>query len=182
MAPSIPTVVPSTIRAGDTVRFTRSYADYPVADGWTLRCTLAGAGRAAVDGTTSGSEALFTFAATLTADLAPGTYRGVITASLSGARYTVEEWTVAITADVPTASAGALRSHDEQVLELLEAELLARASSDHTEYAVEGRSLKRESITDLNAWADRLRARLARKRRGTLRMAAAQFQKPGAAQ
>lgn len=166
MAPTIPTAVPSVIRAGDTVRFTRNFGDFPVADGWALRLTVAGASKDGVAATTSGSDYLFTLSAALTGQLQPGTYRYAITATLADARYTAEEGVLTVQADVQTATAGALRSHDEQVLELLEAELLARASSDHTEYAVEGRSLKRESITDLTAWADRLRGRIARRRRG----------------
>lgn len=183
MAPSIPTCVPSQIRAGDTVRFTRNYSDYPVGDGWTLKFSLAGPGKIGVDGTTSGADALFTLPAAKTADLAPGTYRFAIVASLDGARYTAEEGVCTVLADVTTASAGALRSHDEQVLELLEAELLARAGSDHTEYSVDGRSLKREDITVLTAWADKLRSRIARRRNGgRLGMVAVQFTKTGAAQ
>lgn len=179
MAPTIPKVVPSQIRAGDTVRFTRNYSDYPVADGWALRFSVAGEGKLGVDATTSGSDFLVTLTATQTKELGAGSYRWALTATLSGARYTVEEGVLSVLADVENASAGTLRTHDEQVLALLEAEILARAGSDHTEYTVDGRSLKREDITVLNAWADRVRARIGRKRRGTIRMAAGQFQKTG---
>jgi len=182
VAPTIPSEVPSQIRAGDTVRFTRSYSDFPVADGWALHLSVAGAGKLDADASTSGSEFLFTLTPAVTQTLARGTYRWAITATLSGARYTAEEGVLAVLPDLENAEAGDLQSHDEQVLAMLEAEILARAGSDHTEYTVDGRSLKREEITVLNAWADRVRARLARKRRGTLRMAAGQFVKPGAGQ
>lgn len=179
MAPSIPSVVPSQIRAGDTVRFTRNYGDYPVADGWTLRFSLAGASKKGVDATTSGADFLITLAIADTAGLLPGTYTYALHATLSGARYTAEEGVLEVKADVANATAGALQSHDERTLALLEAELEARAQSDHTEYAIEGRSLKREPIETLNAWADRLRSRIARRKRGKLAMASVEFTRPG---
>lgn len=179
MAPTIPTVVPSAFRAGDTVQFTRAYTDFPLADGWAFTCTLSGEGKLAVTHTASGSDALFTLAAADTASLPPGTYRVAITAALSGARYTAEETQLTVQADIAAATAGSLRSHDEQVLQALEAEILARASSDHTEYAVDGRSLKRESLEFLTAWAQRLRARIARKRAGRLLMISSHFTRAG---
>lgn len=181
MAPTTPSVVPSQIRAGDTVRFTRAYPDFPAGDGWVATCTLAGEGKLATEATASGNDFLFAFAPADTAGLAPGTYRYAITALLSGARYTVEEGWLEVTPDVAVATAGALQSHDEKVLRLLEAELEARAASDHTEYSIDGRSLKRETIETLTAWANRMRARIARKKRGSLPMVAVTFTRPGSA-
>lgn len=179
MAPSIPSVVPSVIRAGDTVRFTRQYGDFPVADGWALRFTIAGASKKGVDATTSGSDFLVTLAAADTVGLAPGTYAYALTATLFGARYTAEEGVLTVQPNVEAATAGALQSHDERTLALLEAELEARAASDHTEYAVDGRSLKRETIETLTAWANRLRSRIARRKRGKLPMVSVVFTRPG---
>lgn len=179
MAPSIPSVVPEVIRAGDTVRFTRNYGDFPVADGWALRFTLAGASKKGVDATTSGADFLVTLTAADTQDLQPGTYTCALHASLSGARYTAEEWVLEVKPNVEQATAGALQSHDERTLALIEAELEARAASDHTEYTVDGRSLKREAIETLTAWAAKLRGRIARRKRGRLPMIAVTFTRPG---
>lgn len=179
LAPSIPSVVPSEFRAGDTVRFTRQFGDYPVADSWAAKLTISGASKASVDGTTSGSEFLFTLTAVLTAQLQPGTYTYAITVTLAGARYTVEEGVLAVRPDVQASTAGSLQSHDEKVLALLEAELEARAASDHTEYQVDGRSLKRESIETLTAWANKVRGRIARRKRGRVPMTAVIFTRPG---
>ena len=46
------------------------------------------------------------------------------------------------------------------------AEIRARAASDHTEYTVGDRSLKRESLVELRRWASQLRSRIARRKNG----------------
>jgi hypothetical protein len=166
VAPSVPIVAPTEIRAGDTVQFTRAYGDFPPADGWTLSYTLNGQSKARVDATTSGGGYLFTVPATKTAQLLPGTYRYVITASLAGARHTVEEGAVRLAADPVESTAGAQEHQDEKELRLIDLELLARAQSDHTEYSIGDRSLKRESLESLRTWRTQLRARIARRRRG----------------
>lgn len=166
MAPSIPTVVPSEIRAGDTVRFTRQYADYPVGESWVARFTLSGPGKAGCDATTSGSDFLFALAPADTKELAPGTYQYAITVTLAGARYTAQEGVLAVLADLTTSTVGTLETQDEQELRALNAEILARAQSDHTEYTIGDRSLKREPLPELLAWRNRLRARIAQRRNG----------------
>jgi hypothetical protein len=181
VAPSVPTVVPSSFRAGDTVRFTRGYADFPAGDGWTAKLTLAGPSKVSVDASASGNDFSFTLTAAQTANLLPGTYTLQVTAALSGARYTAESAVVTVEADVQAATAGALEHQDEKELRLLNAELLARAENDHTEYAIDGRSLKRESLESLRAWRDTLRERIAQRRRGTVRMAAVRFPARGVA-
>lgn len=166
MAPTIPAVAPSEFRAGDTVRFTRTLADFPASAGWVVKYVLNGVSKVIVTASSSGDDHSFTMPATQSATLQPGTYTWVITAELSGARYTAEGGTVAVLADVLSAGAGALQSQDEKELALLNAEIAARAASDHTEYSIEGRSLKREALTELLEWRDLLRSRIARRRRG----------------
>lgn len=166
MAPSVPTTPPTEIRAGDTVRFLVGFADFPAGDGWALTYTLNGAGKVAAEGVASGNDFDFTVAAADTIGLAAGTYQWVIQAVLSGAKYTAAAGVVTVKPNVTAAAAGALQSQDERELAALNAEILARASSDHTEYSIGDRALKREPLPELIAWRDRLRARIARRRRG----------------
>lgn len=182
MAPTVQPVVPSEFRAGDTVRFTRVYADYPTADGWTVVFTLAGPGRASATAAVSNGAYDFTLAIAKTTDLPKGTYTWAITATLAGARYTVETGVINVLADVASAAAGTLQDEDEAVLALLTAEIRARAASDHTEYTVGDRSLKRESLVELRRWASQLRSRIARRKAGgRVPMVAVNFTRRGLA-
>ena len=44
MAADIPTKEPLTIRAGDTIEWTKSIDDYKASDGWTLKYSFRGTG------------------------------------------------------------------------------------------------------------------------------------------
>jgi hypothetical protein len=44
MAADIPTKEPLTIRAGDTIKWTKSIDDYKASDGWSLSCSFRGTG------------------------------------------------------------------------------------------------------------------------------------------
>ena len=44
MAATIPTKEPLTIRAGDTIKWTKSLDDYIASDGWTLSYSFRGTG------------------------------------------------------------------------------------------------------------------------------------------
>jgi hypothetical protein len=179
--PEIPSTPPSEVRAGDTVKFTVQSAEYPLDGGWTLTYTVNGPVKVAGSVALSGAVGTVTLSATQTATLTPGTYRWLLRVSSGGEVYTIGEGALTVTPNVAGAVAGALTSKAEQTLALLEAELLARAASDHTEYAVDGRSLKRESIVDLQEWRDRLRAEINRTRRGgTLSTFSAHFVRTGA--
>jgi hypothetical protein len=180
VTPSVQPAVPSAIRAGDTVRFTRGFADFPAADSWTARFSVAGASKAGVDGSASGNDFLFELTPAITAGLLPGTYAYQITATKAGARYTAEVGTLTIEPDIQASTAGALQHQDERELAMLNQELLARAQSDHTEYTIGDRSLKRETLESLRQWRNELRARIAQRRRGKLGMAAVHFTKAGA--
>ena len=166
MAPTTPNQPVASFRAGDTVRFTYAHPEYPVAEGWTLQYTLQGPSKLTVTASAGTSDWTVALTPTQSQALVPGTYQYQLTATLSGARYTLAVGTVSVLSDLVAAAAGSLQSQDERELAMLNAEILARATSDHTEYSIDGRALKRESLVELREWRDRLRARIARRRRG----------------
>lgn len=181
MAPTIPSSPPAVFRAGDTVKFTASPSEYPVGDGWTVTYTVNGVKKQSATASESGGKYLVTISATNSALLDAGTYLWTLTASKGGETYTIAHGSLTVLPNVSAAAAGALQSQDEKELAYLNAEIEARAQSDHTEYTVNGRSLKRESIVDLMEWRDKLRARIARQRRGgALATVAVQFPSGGA--
>jgi len=44
MATTVPTSIPASVRAGDTVTWSRNLADYPASAGWDITTTLVKAG------------------------------------------------------------------------------------------------------------------------------------------
>lgn len=167
MAPSVATVVPTQIRAGDTTVFRRSYADFPVGDGWTFAFTLAGPSKLTVAASVSSGEyAEVTLSATQTKDLLPGTYRYLLRATLSSAPHTAEAGTLTVLANEEAATAGALEDPDERLHQLLTATLEARARNDVAGYSYQGRSLDRIPLPELRAWHAEVKARIQRRRRG----------------
>ena len=66
--PEIPTNEPSTIIAGDTIRWLKTLTDYPASDGWVLGYTLVNAAARLVLGSTAqGDSHLVNVSATTTA-------------------------------------------------------------------------------------------------------------------
>lgn len=166
MAPTVPTICPTELVAGDTHVWTRVYPDFPVGDGWTFAYTLSGPSKGTASVSTASGLATFTLSSAVTAVLLPGTYRFLVTATLSGARYAAESGIITVTPDIVNAAAGTLLHQDDRELALLNTAIEARATSDHTGYTIDGRSLDREPLPELLAWRDKLRARIARRRRG----------------
>lgn len=64
MAADVPTIEPLTFRAGDTVTWEKSLADYPAGEGWALTYYIVGPHKKTVTCTTDGD----TFVATITAE------------------------------------------------------------------------------------------------------------------
>jgi len=148
------------------VRFRFADPDYPVSEGWVLLYTLQGASKITVTADAGTTDWTVVLTPTQTQALLPGTYQYQLSVSLAGARYTVATGALAVLPDLVAAASGSLQSQDERELALLNAEIAARAAGDHTEYTIDGLSLRRESLVELREWRDQLRARIARRRRG----------------
>lgn len=164
MAPTIPSEHPAAFRAGDTLQFTVPHPDFSGDDGWTLAYTINGAGKRTGTVVTAGTASTVTLAAAVSATLPAGTYTWQVRATKAAEAYTVAEGIVTVGTNV--AAAASLQHPDEVLLGYLDAELAARAQSDHTEYVYEGRSLKREPLETLLKWQNALRARIQRRRHG----------------
>lgn len=158
----IPTTEPLQLRAGDTWQWTRSLADYPASDGWSLAYVLINAtAKISILASASGDDHAVTVAAATTAGYTAGAYDWVARASKSGQVFTVGSGRIAILPSL-AASTADLRTHARKVLEAIEAVLEGRASQDVLEYQIAGRSLKRIPVADLLMLRDRYRAEVAR--------------------
>ena len=148
---SPPAKEPSEITAGLNIKWTKSLSDFLPEDSWVLTYDLLKtAVKITITATDNGdSTHLVNVQAATTKYYAAGVYgvKGYVTKGLD--KWLVFEGTMEVFLD-PVASAGAdLRSHNKIVLDAIRATLQGRATHEDEEYSIEGRSLKRMSITEL---------------------------------
>lgn len=157
-----PTAVPARVNAGDTVKWTRTLADYPASGGWALAYTLINAThKITFSASASGDDFLIAVGAATTTAWAAGTYDWREQASKAGEIYTTGEGRIVV---APSFSASTLdnRTHAARALAAIEAVLEGRASSATLEYEISGRRLKYISFPELLALRDRYRAEVAK--------------------
>ena len=129
MAVSIPTTEPTSARAGDTWRWTRSLVDYP-APIWTLTYTLFNAStKVSIVAAADGTDHAVTVASATTANYSAGRYDWVAAVAAGGERYQVDAGVLEILPDVSALSKYDSRSHARIMLDAIEALLESRASA-----------------------------------------------------
>ena len=127
----IPTIEPQSIRAGDTVKWTKSLADYPASAGWTLKYRLINsAGKYDITATAAGDDHAVTITAAVSAAYPPGTYQlqAYVEKGSGGSReqYTIGTATVKVLPNLAGQSAGYdTRSHVKRTLDSIEAAIEA---------------------------------------------------------
>lgn len=162
MSIQIATTEPTRFAAGETVKFKRSFSDFP-ATTWTLTYYIRGDDSLDVVAAASGNEFLVTFSATDTALLRAGTYTWEARVSYSGEVAVVDRGTFTVDANIETASAGEdLRSLARRVLSRIENVLLNRATRDDISYTLPGAgmSLGRMGADELLRWYNYWKARV----------------------
>jgi hypothetical protein len=126
---SIPTDIPDVLTAGDTWQWTRSYVDYLAGDGWSLNYFIRGPASLDVTADADGDTFAITVSASDTESLPPGTYQYLARVSKDGEVFTVGSGSTVVQRNLETAVDDDLRSFAEQMVEALEASLLADAAS-----------------------------------------------------
>ena len=158
----IPTIEPAVLNAGDTLRWTRSLADYPASAGWVLSYTLINASaKISITGTASGDLHSILVPAATTAGYTAGTYDWRARVSKAAEVYTVGEGRITVRNGYAGATFDA-RSHARKALEAIEAVLEGRATSSALEYEIGNRRMKYIPPAELLALRDRYRAEVAR--------------------
>jgi len=150
MTATVPVQLPAEIRAGDTLTFTRSHADYPASAGWVLAFKLIPSVGAPVDftGSASGDDYAVTVLASTTAAWSAGRYTWVETLTLDAVRVTVGSGEVLVLPDLAaltTAYDG--RSFARKMPEAIEAALVNAATAsqlDLIDVTFAGRGQKRD--------------------------------------
>lgn len=154
---SIPDQVPPTVRQGDTIRWTRAFADYPASAGWQLSYTLVSAtARITINATADGDGFDITVPASTSAGWGGADYTWQEVVSNGTERYTLGTGSITVQADLTAGTGGVdLRTHAQKVLAAIEAVIEGQAGAPEAETQVEGRALKYWPYADLLLLRDR---------------------------
>ena len=152
MAVDIPEIEPTTLRAGDTWKWTKSLPDYP-ASAWNLKYRFKSPTAGfEITADETGDEYSVTVAAATSSGYAAGTYSWI--AWVEGGtseKYTVDTGVAVINPDYRIGTATAAlddRSHARKTLAAIEAWIESR-DQGVARYAIAGREMQYIPITDL---------------------------------
>lgn len=147
------TTEPTTLRAGDSIAWTRSVPAFPASAGWVLAYRLLwSASMLDIATTASGDDYAVALSAVDSATVPPGRATLVGTVSKSGDRKTIYSAPVTVLADLAAASTFDGRSWAQRALDDARTALLAYTAGGgaHVEaYTIAGRSMKFRSAADL---------------------------------
>lgn len=160
----IPSTIPTQITAGTTVKFRRSFSDYPTSDSWVYTFYLAGAKVLNKVATVANGEFNVTLAATDTTTLTPGGYKYSEVVSKSGEIVSVGSGVLEVLPNLITATAGSLQSLEEKDLAAIETYLTGHAPTDVKSYTINGRSLERIPREELYRLRGKLQAKVWRQK------------------
>lgn len=150
---------PKNFTAGDTVKWTKSVADYPASAGWALSYAfINAAAKFTASGVANGADFDVTISATTSASITAGDYYWEAYVTKASERFKVGSGTVKVKPNLATATTLDARSHAKKTLDAIEAVIEGRATVDQQEYQIGNRSLKRMPIADLIVFAEKYRA------------------------
>lgn len=149
----IPTLEPTSIRAGDTLNWTKTLDDYPADDSWVLSYAFRGSpGTFDITAGSSGADHSVSVAAATTTSYDAGFYDVLGYVDKSSERYSVYEGRIEVLADLEAAgSSYDGRTHVKKTLDAIESVLENRASKEILESTIEGVAIKRIPHEDLIA-------------------------------
>lgn len=159
MAEQIPTGEPSTVTAGNTWTWTKTFSDYAPSESggtWALSYAINGVGKLTWDAawvSDDGQAWTVTIPAARTAGLPAGRYQwaAIVTGGggYDGERYTPASGILTIQPNPETAAQGDLQTHAEKALAAVEAVLEGRITADVQAYAIGGRSVTSIPVLEL---------------------------------
>ncbi len=141
--------IPDRITAGTTVKYTRSWGDYPANQGWTAKLALhVGAIKQIYDAVVSADGASFDFTlpaagSPSTAELTAGNCRWFEQVTNGAEVYEPASGVIEVRADPMAAAGGSFQSWAERTLAVIEAKLEGRATEDIESYQIAGRAVSR---------------------------------------
>lgn len=161
----ISTQEPTTIQAGDTLTWQKSYSDYPANDSWVLHYRIINsAGKFDISSSASGADHLVAATATATATYTAGIYTLLGWVTKASERYSVYSGKVEVLPDLAAQASGYdNRTTAKKVLDLLDAAMIASGSNAWTQsYTIDGRSMTFRSHGDFIAYRSKIKQEVAR--------------------
>lgn len=157
MPHSIPSAVPDSFVAGDTVKWQISLDDYPASDSWVLKYRLINAS-AKIDITAAGADHLVTLTAATSAGYAAGKYTWQAYVEKAAERYTVGSGAIEIKPNLAAQTTGYdTRSSAKKALDAMNTALELYGQKAWVEsYEVAGRTMKFKSSEEFIAFRSRL--------------------------
>lgn len=164
---TIETTEPTDVVAGDTWTWSRDFADYSAADGWSLAYHFKAAdtpGFSASGGevVASGSSFVVTKAASATATIKAGRYYWQAYATKASERFKVAEGWLTVRPDLAQAGSIDMRSDAQRAVDAIRAYLTDPENLEAQSYTYNGRALSqwpREQLyAELTKWEARLNA------------------------
>ena len=156
---------PTTIQAGDTLIWQKSFTDYQANDGWVLHYRIINsAGKFDITSSASGAYHLVTATAATTATYTAGIYTLLGWVTKTTSRYSVYSGKVEVLPDLAAQVAGYdTRTTAKKVLDLLDAAMIASGSNAWTQsYTIEGRTISFRSPGDFIAYRSKVKQEVAR--------------------
>ena len=165
--PDVPAVLPTSLIAGNTWVWDRSYSDYP-APTWTATAYFEKAGKAFnVAATAEGTAHRFTIAAATTATYPPGRYQVRVRVTDGSQVFIAETGWCEIEVDPAAAGTHDPRSWARKTLDELEALLHRFATTAQQSGSINGRSWSRFDLPTLREWRKDLIQEIAEQERPT---------------
>lgn len=169
MAYTVPDVIPLQIIAGTTVKFTKSFDDFPTSESWALNYSFVSNVGTPVDVTATAPNSLYlvTIPAANTASMNAGLWQYQAYVTKAGERFAVDSGTVTVVRDFDAQTAASdNRSHAEKMLALIEAQLEGRAPDGIESHSIGGTPinlipLERLKVLRDQYWGEVLRQRKA---------------------
>lgn len=154
------TQIANELTAGDTWQWTRALADYP-APTWSAMVFFENAKKSfSASASVSGSDHAFSIPATTTADIPPGRYKWTVRVTSGATKLVVESGWIEVLRDPASAGNSDPRSENRKLLDAVNAALLRRATDDQLAMTLNGRSISRTPLPELERWQQRLEAQV----------------------
>lgn len=155
--------LPDSFSAGTTVRYRKSFSDYPASSGWTLKLHLAGPGHVSKTAVPDGNDFVVTLdAADTPAGFAAGLYKWVERVSNAGGEvYQVDAGVVDVTSNLEEAPDGAEQEWLEPAIATLKVAIQNQMASGIVSYQIAGRGVTKETRAEALKTLAALESRLA---------------------
>ena len=152
------------VAAGDTIKWTKCFPNYPASAGWVLSYSLRNAqSQIDISGamiTASGDCFAVSVAPTDSATWADGDYDYQAYVTNGADRYTVEVGRIRVLQNLATQATVDNRSHNQKMLDAIVSLLENRATADVDEYSIDNVHLKKMPVQDLETWRARYEYRV----------------------